>query len=377
MNLILLKGVFPLKKKIVLSKKWGIELDNPKTNEEIEFVRHFIKSQIEFQRTKKLEEYFLMSDNKAIVHQKYLEQSLKNLENQHKDNPFFDNSFMRRSKSGNYYDCLIKSWLIVRFEDKGFFKDLRKFSREVRKKDRHSFVMLEGNELGLQREERTLKYISIIDLLFLDKFRGRLKKTIILTDDKPILHTELFIYITGIAHGRTVHKEFDYFTIADNLPRIIELSEQIEKIPDEQAEKVFFVGESIKSINEHHLESRMMFVTLIGILEFLLTHNPDAYRFNVEDSIRKQFQLKVGIVVNKYTGEDLGSLSTKLKNMYDIRSAIAHGDFISLKSMINKRRKGRKDFDVFDLVEEAFEYVSTVVRSYCCEPNFVESLKKL
>jgi len=120
--------------------------------------------------------------------------------------------------------------------------------------------MLEGNELGPQREDRALKFISILDLLFLDKFNGNLKKTIILTDDKPITHTMLMIYINGIAHGRTIHKEFDYFTIPDNLEKIIELSKEIEKLSDEQAEKILFIGETIKSINEHHLESKMMFI---------------------------------------------------------------------------------------------------------------------
>ncbi len=376
MNIVLLKSVFPLKKKITLSKKLGIELDNPKTKDEIEYVRNFLKARIDFQKTKKLENYFLMSDTKALLHQKYLEKTLNNLGTQHEKNLFFDKNFLRRSKSGNYYDCLVKSWLIIRFDDEGFFKDLRKSAQEARKKYPRSFVMLEGKEVGPQREERTLKYLSILDLLFVDKFKGSLQKTIILSDDKPKFHLWLFTYLTGMMHGRTIHKEFDYFTIADNLNQIIELSKQIEKLPDEQTEKILYVGESIKSINEHHLESRMMFVMLIGTLEFILTHNPDAYRFNVEDSIRKQFQLKVGIIVNKHTGEDLSSLSTKLKNVYDFRSAIAHGDFISLKSMVSKRGK-RKDFDIFDLVEEVFDYVSIVVRSYCREPNFVESLKKL
>ena len=376
MNIILLKGIFPLKNKIVLSKKWGIVLDNPKTKDEIEFVRNFLKSKVDFQKSKKLEEYFLVSDKKAVIHQKYLEQSLKSLEKQHKDNKFFDKTFLGRAKTGNYYDCLTKSWLIVRFDDKGFFKDLRKFSRKVRK-EKKGFVMLEGNELGLQREDRALKFISILDLLFLDKFKGSLKKTIILTDDKPMTHTMLMIYINGIAHGRTIHKEFDYFTIPDNLEKIIELSKGIEKLSAEQAEKILFIGETIKSINEHHLESKMMFIMLVGILEFLLTHNPDAYRFNVEDSIRKQFQLKVGVVLNKILNMDLDTASQRLKQIYDVRSAIAHGDFSSIKNIIKKQRIKDKDFDIFDLVEEVFSYVSAVVQTYTKEPAFVDSLKKL
>ncbi|MDD4897480.1 MAG: hypothetical protein PHV26_01980 [Candidatus Pacebacteria bacterium] len=375
MNIILLKGVFPLKKKIILSEKWGIVLDNPKSKEEIEFVRNFLKSKVDFQKSKKLEEYFLVSDNKTLLHQKYLENSLKGLEKQHKNNTFFDKKFTTRSRTGNYYDCLVKSWLIVRFDDKGFFRALRKENKKVRKNK--GLILLEGNEIGLQREERALKFISIIDLLFLDKFNGSLKKTIILTDDKPMTHTMLMIQINGIAHGRTIHNEFDYFTIPDNLDRIIDLTKRIEKLSNERSEKLLFIGETIKSINEHHLESKMMFLMLIGIIEFLLTHNPNSYRFNVEDSIRKQFQLKTGIVLNKMAGFDLSKTSNRLKLFYDVRSAIAHGDFIAIENIIKKERKIDSDFDIFDLVEEAFNYVSTIVKMYVQEPDFVDSLKKL
>jgi hypothetical protein len=377
MNIILLKGVFPLKKKITLSKKWGIVLDNPKSKEEIEFVRNFLKSKIDFQKSKKLEEYFLVSDSKALLHQKYIEKSLKSLGKQHEKNPFFDKKFLSRSRTGNYYDCLVKSWLIVRFDDKGFFKDLRKSAKEMRKKYPRSFVMLEGNEEGPRCEERALKLLSILDLLFLEKFNGSLKKTIVLTDDKPTTHTMLMIYINGIAHGRTKHKEFDYFTIPDNLEKIIELSSGIEKLSDERSDKLLFIGETIKSINEHHLESKMMFLMLIGVVEFLLTHNPDSYRFNVEDSIRKQFQLKTGVVLNKITGIDLGKASVRLKLFYDIRSAIAHGDFTAIGKMIKKEKKRDDDFSIFDLVEEAFDYVSVLVQAYIQEPDFIDSLKRL
>jgi len=375
MNIILLKGVFPLKKKITLSKKWGIVLDNPKSKEEVEFVRNFLKSKVDFQKTKKLEEYFLVSDSKALLHQQYLEKSLKSLEKQHEKNPFFDKKFLTRSRTGNYYDCLVKSWLIIRFDDKGFFKNLRKESKKVRKNK--GLILLEGNEIGLQREERALKFISILDLLFLDKFNGNLKKTIILTDDKPITHTMLMIYINGIAHGRTKHKEFDYFTIPDSLDKIIELSKGIEKLSDERSEKLLFIGETIKSINEHHFEQKMMFLMLVGVMEFLLTHNPDSYRFNVEDSIRKQFQLKTGVVLNKMIRADLNKTSERLKLFYDVRSAIAHGDFVTIGKMIKKEKKQDSDFSIFDLVEEAFDYVSTIVQLYIREPDFVDSLKKL
>ena len=115
---------------------------------------------------------------------------------------------------------------------------------------------------------------------------------------------------------------------------------------------------------------------LISIIEFLLTHNPDTSRFNVEDSIRKQFQLKASIVIcNKK--KELGSVTQRMKTMYDVRSMIAHGNFTDLEKFIAKQRKKDKDFNIFDLVEENFCYVSAIVMVYVDEPDYVESLKKL
>ncbi|MEA2113087.1 MAG: hypothetical protein U9P63_00280 [Patescibacteria group bacterium] len=74
---------------------------------------------------------------------------------------------------------------------------------------------------------------------------------------------------------------------------------------------------------------------------------------------------------------DLSKTSERLKLFYDVRSAIAHGDFLTIKSMVKKEKTKDKDFSIFNLVEEAFSYVSVIVQTYIQEPDFVDSLKKL
>ena len=58
---------------------------------------------------------------------------------------------------------------------------------------------------------------------------------------------------------------------------------------------------------------------LISIIELLLTHSPNNNRFNVEDSINKQFQLKAGIVINKYDKTQLAEIRNRLKYFYSLR----------------------------------------------------------
>ena len=377
MNIILLKGVFPLKKKITLSRNLGIELDNPKNKDELEYVLRFLEDKIEFREDKKLLNYFLFSDSKTILHLDYLDTSLKGLLKYHKNNPYFNKNFLKNYTKEKAFSYLAKNWLIVRFDDEGFYKNLKEASKKLRKQKERGIFLLEGTEIGPQREARALKYISIIDLLFLDRFKGSLSKTIILEDkDSPISHQCLFAYITGLGHGRTKFEEFDYFVIADRINKIVEITQKIERLSREQQEKLLFIGEIIRDINTQNRDSRMQFLMLVSIIEFLLTHSPDTSRFNVEDSIRKQFQLKAGVIISEHFKDKLSFIANNLKKMYDIRSMIAHGNFFEIEKFVKMKKKD-KEFDFFDLVEELFNYVSIIIKAYIENPNYIESLKKL
>jgi len=377
MNIILLKGILPLKNKIILSKKFGLELDNPRTKDELNYVSYILENKIEFKEDKKLLDYFLVSDIKTISHLNYLDASIKSLIVHHKNNSYFNKNFLKNYKKEKAFNYLVKSWLVVRFDDEGFFKELRSEKRKMIKRKERGVFILEGTEIGPKREERALNFLSIIDLIFIDNLKGHLRKTVILEEDVRILPQELLIYITALKHGRSIHGEFDYFTIADNIQKIVEFSKYIDKLSQEQSEKLLFIGETIRNINDNWQNSKMQFLMLVSIIEFLLTHNPETSKFNVEDSIRKQFKLKAGIVINKRSGENLNFLSEKLKTIYDVRSMIAHGNFSEFKKFINNYEKKDKDFDFFELVENCFDYVKVVVESYIFETDFIESLKKL
>lgn len=376
MNIILLKGVLPFKKKIALSKKFGIELDNPRNKDELDYAYYFLKDRIDFKEDKKLLKYSLVSDTKAILHLNYLENALRGLLKYHKNNVYFNKNFLKNYDKRKALDFLIKSWLIIRFNDEGFFKELRKEKkRMIRRKEKGLFI-LEGTEIGPQREERTHNFLSILDLIFLDKMRGLLGKTIILEEDGPELN-QLWIRIAGLVHGRSRFKEFDYFSIADKIDEIRDVSQKIDNLSETQKEKLLFVGETIGNVNNGGGDSKIQFLMLVSVIEFLLTHNPDISRFNVEDSIRKQFQLKAGVVISNKNKTKLDLIAQRLKIIYDIRSLIAHGNFSELKKFIQNTKKEDKDFDIFDLVEEIFDYISIIVKIYINEPDFIESLKKL
>lgn len=376
MNIILLKGVLPLRKKILLSKKFGIELDNPRSKDELSYASYFLKDRIDFKEDKKLLKYSLVSDAKAILHLNYLENALRGLLKYHKDNIYFDKSFLKNYNKQKSLDFLIKSWLIIRFDDEGFFRELRKEKKRMIKRKERGLFILEGTEVGPQREERAHNFLSILDLIFLDKMKGLLRKTIVLKEDGPELN-QLWIHIIGLVHGRSRFKEFDYFSIADKIDEIIDFSQKIDNLSENQKEKLLFVGETIGNVNDYGGDSKIQFLMLVSVIEFLLTHNPDISRFNVEDSIRKQFQLKAGVVISNKNKTKLDLITQRLKVIYDIRSLIAHGNFFELRKFVRNTKKKDKDFDIFDLVEEIFNYIAVIIKTYICEPDFIESLKKI
>ena len=81
-----------------------------------------------------------------------------------------------------------------------------------------------------------------------------------------------------------------------------------------------------------------------------------------------------------YFDYDLGmSILANKNNASQIRKQIEklYIDFYGEKYSLEAHFDGYKDFDIFNLVEEVFNYVSAVVQTYIKEPAFVDSLKKL
>ena len=86
----------------------------------------------------------------------------------------------------------------------------------------------------------------------------------------------------------------------------------------------------------------MYLLGIVGLIEMLLTHNPDSQRHNVEDSISKQYVRKIKYLLYKADPSiDLERLEKELKLSYSIRSDIAHGNFTK------SSKKNLKDLFVF------------------------------
>jgi hypothetical protein len=93
------------------------------------------------------------------------------------------------------------------------------------------------------------------------------------------------------------------------------------------------------SLARSSADTRTSLVNLVGLLELLLARNPDSARFNVEDSLTKQFVLKVGVLLHsEHPERDMSWVRAALRDLYSLRSAIAHGNFSGLDKLLSKSR---------------------------------------
>lgn len=134
-----------------------------------------------------------------------------------------------------------------------------------------------------------------------------------------------------------------------------------------------YAGETLDAVGDTR-NSKFKLVLLVSIFEMLLTHNPDSRRFNVEDSISRQFLLKTAVLLHRDGEVDLELLKRNLKKLYDLRSAIAHGDFARLAKDL-KVGKDRVDSAVSDQVSLAYHYLRRTLRQFLQDPEYVRFLK--
>ncbi len=142
-------------------------------------------------------------------------------------------------------------------------------------------------------------------------------------------------------------------------------------------EKLLYISSLLKIVGHDVKDEKIKLVVLVSILELLLTHNPDFSRFNVEDSINKQFQLKASILIYLHDkSKDLKQIQKRLKTLYGLRSNIAHGNFKGVIKFIQSLSKEEGKEEYFEsLIGELYCYIRAILFEYMRDPVFVDFLK--
>ena len=143
-------------------------------------------------------------------------------------------------------------------------------------------------------------------------------------------------------------------------------------------EKLLYVGSILKVAADIREDVKTRIVLLTSVIELLLTHNPDFNRFNVEDSINKQFQLKASILIYlNDKSRDIEDIKRRLKTIYSQRSNIAHGNFGAVNKYIRGLSKKEGQEEHFeDLVSDLYTFIRAIMEEYLKDIAFVEFLKQ-
>lgn len=116
------------------------------------------------------------------------------------------------------------------------------------------------------------------------------------------------------------------------------LIDKFINIKDDNFDNFMFIIETFYSENNKSYKKEI--TDYVTLLEMFVTHSPSTNRYNVEDSISKQFVEKISTsfslthsIKNKI---DLEDFKKELKYMYNYRSKLLHGEVLEMNKQLNK-----------------------------------------
>ncbi len=384
MNFIISRYIYPLKEKMVLSKSMGFYLDNPRNEQEIQAIKEFwektylsvkenkgfsLKGQTMFS----FEPYLMMFKEKFASQDNYIEKIFQD----------YDES--------DFFGFLAKITVLAYFDDEGETVRLDNEVQALKGEGRENIFVLLEDENPIEANSRKLvEYSFLLSLLIHNERSTYNGLSFLLYNERYGLNNDehdnfgaLMGYFVMFGHNVLRHGEISdvdertwlFFPAAKEF--IIEQCDLIERAFQEGlVDKLLYVG-SILQIAQHTTDIKVRIVMLTSIIELLLTHNPATNRFNVDDSINKQFQLKTSILVYlNDKSKDINTIRKRLQTIYQQRSNIAHGNFGELKKYergLPKKKESKETLS--DLVSDLYTYLRAILDTYLRDRQFVEFIK--
>ena len=382
MSFALTKYIFPMNEELVLSPSLGYRLDNPRTEEEIAIVKNCITVSVTERERKP-------DDSIAPLGIKF-NFSLKELNESVGDVPINTEYLLRyysTNKEKSYIDILAETWVILRFEEDEEFR--------LAIEDPHNLlsVIISHKETTYNSNFKKLaSYCHILSLLshnndsdyYGESFLlARTAYDVFVSIYNPVIYEscEKFIGCNNLLKHKTRAKDWLYWidgveTLKENAEKLetlivqkntIEAGKKVRFSQNETPlQKMLHIGNRLKISYEYLQDPELMLLLLVGNIEYLLTRNPDSNRFNIEDSISKQFRLKCGVVIyNQETKTNLTELGNMLQHIYSRRSDLAHGNY-------------KKEIDVesnINYVQQLYRYTRNMINEYIANRPLIDYLK--
>ena len=374
MSFAITKYIYPIEKPIELSKSLGFILDNPRTEKEIQIVKDYIEETLKEKdrpddstMASILFRYGVsLSDLKKRIRVKD-EYAFK----------YFDNY------KGSFDNLLSETWIIIRFQENDQFQEF------AESKDALLQAMMRDrtDEVYVQDFNLMTNYCQVLSVLLSaqnyyygdsillsnDAFE------IFITDAKPDVKDAINNLI-----GYNFYETKNWLFWPNSIETICKCAKDLEtliiqepiaptinkrlRLSQKQSpiQKVLHIGSILRAAFANTQDPSIMLLLLVSVFEYLITRNPNTNKFNVEDSISKQFRLKCAILIHQQSKEiDMEYLSEKLSKIYSQRSDLAHGNY-------------RDNFDTKDVsntVLQLYEFIRHILNAYIEDRKLVDYLK--
>jgi len=378
MSYTVTRYIFPLESKIELSFSNKFYLDNPRTVKEKATIKNYIeKSLIDYDLHQNPIAPF--ATRIAFAIQKIIAYLTKY------DKKSYALKHLKKVQGTSYIDFLVESWIILRFpNDKEFdnIVDDRMELLNILFKDEESSYYKMFTEVASYCHNLALliskKAYNGMSFLLAENAYDLFNAD---TTHDVIQAVEIFIgSAISVKEGEKIKNWLFWFDARENLilealkldTAYLRTYEQSTESKTKQSqkqtpmEKLIHVGTLLKASFEHRKNLELTLLLLVSIIEYLVTRNPDNNKFNVEDSIGKQFNLKCAILIHNYEkAQNMDKLNKQLKLIYSQRSDLAHGNY----------KKNYKIAEIEKSVGLLFSFNRIILRAYIDDPELLEYLK--
>lgn len=386
MQFFLTTYIYPIEQAISLSKRLSFSLDNPRTEEEIDLIELNLKTSLDspsemYELARHMRIPISHSDDDIFTVKKAIMAFYKNYPNDK-----YLEAFSQKYNRESVFRQLARMWIIARYDDEGEIQSMRDYISQ-REENEHGFFLLDDDHPIVKNSNNLVAYSYLISLLINDSESYYGDSFIFHDSHIRIQEPEIDKYINNVVLFFSIYSSHP--TCDDDLSwkiafpcakeKIINQSKIIEEsLVDDSIEKILYIANLLKTSNMNIQDEKYKLITYVGILELLLTHNPNFMRFNIEDSINKQFQLKVATLVYLGTNRrnSIKSIQKRLKAIYQQRSNIAHGNFGEVNKYIKNLSKKEGQEEYFsDLVSDTIKYIAITITEYLKDREFIDFLK--
>lgn len=389
MNFLLTRYIYPLEAKTLLSEKLNICLDNPRTDEEIESIAEYLRYSESIDHASYNHNWRLPRAEEVDIDHGILtlDGIVHDFLERYSTLDAFVEKFQNENQDTDLFVKLAKMWIVARYDDEGQIQALREESIKLTEEGEHGFFLLDDDHPIVRNSKNLVNYSYLLSLLVHTENEGYFGKTFLLHHSEYEIRSpkvdkwlnQHLVYFGFFSHSEEGHQDalnwLFYPPIKSELYRVAKL---IDSVLDEiSLEKILYVANLLAVAGNEVNDEKVMLMILVGIIELLLTHSPDFNRFNVEDSISKQFKLKASILIYLNDRErDLNHIKKRLGIIYSQRSNVAHGNFKQLDKYIKSLSKKDGEEEYFeDLVHDLYEYLRAILYEYIRDRDFVEFLK--